>query len=314
MNELPSEGGEYVFHESIVDSEDLLSAGELVAGGLIDQFLASFSHLQWVQRDFFALPYSEALMVGWSAFAEEAVRAASTPEIPPRTAHRNEIAPRDVLGRIGEAITQCEMVTVLPAGTEIYRARVHGIGTVPRGAANLGAPRPEDATLANRMSPAGQPMFYGALDEETSVVETFTPEKDKTVTIGRFTISEDIAVIDLAQIPRIPSLFDEERRHARRPLMFLREFSEKVSEPIPRDGREDLNYLPTQLVTKYFRTTYKPLQASPVMGLMYRSSQNERPCVALFVGNGDAIDRAGRSVADKHLLTLESQQTPTTLT
>ena len=159
------------------------------------------------------------------------------------------------------------------------------------------------------LSPAGRPMFYGALDEETSVVETFIEEEGYTVTTGAFTLSKEIAVLDLTEIPAVPSLFDEQKRHARRPLMFLRAFAEEVSKPIQRDGGECLEYVPTQRVTEYFRTKYEPLNASVLTGLMYRSSRNGRPCVVLFVGNGDAIDRAARTPTDRHLLTLESQST-----
>ncbi len=309
-NELPSDGGEYVFAEAIIDSDELLASHvPLISDGLIEDFMDSFAHLDWVRREFFALPQDEALMEGWKAFVRESIRAQATPERPPEEIYGSDIQPQELLDRLGTAVTQADVVRFLPAGMTIYRTRVHPIGSVVSGAAALGAPTPELATLPNRMSPAGRPMFYGALDEETSVVETLIEEEGYTVTTGAFTLSKEIAVLDLTEIPAVSSLFDEQKRHARRPLMFLRAFAEEVSRPIQRDGGECLEYVPTQRVTEYFRTKYEPLSASVLTGLTYRSSRNGRPCVVLFVGNGDAIDRAARNPTDGHLLTLESQYT-----
>lgn len=309
-DELPYDGGEYVFAEEIIDSDDLLASHvPLISDGLIEQFMDSFADLEWVRRGFFALPEDEALMEGWKAFTRESIRAQATPELPPEEIYGSDIRPEELLDRLGTAVTRADLVRFLPAGTTIYRTRVHPFGSVVSGAAALGAPAPEQATLPNRMSPAGQPMFYGALDEETSVKETFIEEEGYTVTTGAFTLSKEIAVLDLTEIPAVPSLFDEQRRHARRPLMFLRAFAEEMSRPIQRDGGECLDYVPTQRVTEYFRTEYEPLDASALTGLMYRSSRNGHPCVVLFVGNRDAVDRDARTPSDRHLLTLESQHT-----
>ena len=310
VNELPHDGGEYVFGEMIVDSDELLASEiPLNSEGLIEQFIDSFSHLEWVRRDFFALPDDEALMAGWKEFAQESIRARATPEQPPEETYGSEIPPHELLEHLGVAVAQAGVVSRIPAGTAIYRTRVHRKDEVISGAAALGAPPPEQATLPNRMSPAGQPTFYGAFDEETCIAETFIQEEEHTVTTGTFTLSEEIAVLDLTKFPALPSLFDEQGRHARRPLMFLRAFADEISRPIPRDGGECFDYIPTQLVIEYFRTKYEPLSGSALMGLIYPSSRNGHPCVVLFAGNGDAIDRASRTPADSHLLTLESQQT-----
>lgn len=308
VNELPYEDREYVFGTMIIDSDDLLASEvPLISDGLIEQFTDSFSDLYWVKRDFFVLHDDEALMVGWDDFAREAIRATATPERPV-TAPRAEIPPHELLDRVGTAATEAGAVRVLSAGTVIYRARVHRIGESIRGAAALGAPPAAQATLANRMSPAGQSMFYGALDEETSVAETLIQDGVHTSTVGVFTLSDEITVLDLTELPPVPSLFDEERRHTRRPLMFVHAFAEEISNPVPRDGGEFVEYIPTQQLTEYFRTKYEPLDGSALMGIVYRSSRNGRPCIVLFVGNGDAIDRADRAPGDTHLLTLESQQ------
>src|SRR5712692_1043203 len=76
-----------------------------------------------------------------------------------------------MLDEIGDAVEEVELVRELPAGTRFFRGRV-GPKTKPyRSARKLGPP-PQGRTIANRMSPAGIPMFYGALDEFTAIAET----------------------------------------------------------------------------------------------------------------------------------------------
>ncbi len=66
-------------------------------------------------------------------------------------------------------------------------------------------------------------------------------------------------MIDLAALPEIPSIFDEARRHLRPPLRFLHEFSWRISAPVRTAARteaEMVEYVPTQIVSEYFRTTF----------------------------------------------------------
>jgi hypothetical protein len=47
-----------------------------------------------------------------------------------------------------------------------------------------------------------------------------------------------------------PSLFDEQRRHLRAGLSFLHDFAADLAKPIEKDGREHIEYVPTQIVTE----------------------------------------------------------------
>lgn len=171
-NELPSDGGEYVFNESIVSSDELLH--ELDIGldqdDLVDDFIESVSDLAWVRRDFFALPYDEALGVGWAAFVEEVTTRSRYLFLSSEDAHGGDISVGEVLEHLGSAINSAELITYIPDGTHLYRARPHSIDKPGLGAKALGAPPPEEARTSNRMSPAGIAMFYGAFDIDCVVV------------------------------------------------------------------------------------------------------------------------------------------------
>lgn len=66
----------------------------------------------------------------------------------------------------------------------------------------------------------------------------------------------------------MPSLFDKKNRYARDVIRFLNKFSVKVSSPIERDGREHTEYVPTQMLSEYFRHIFKYKKHS-IDGILY---------------------------------------------
>jgi hypothetical protein len=91
----------------------------------------------------------------------------------------------------------------------------------------------------------------------------------------------------------VPSIFDAERRHLQPVIRFLREFSELVSEPVTtpaRSEQEVVAYVPTQIVSEYFRTIFAR-EYPPVLGLIYQSARRDHgvSCV-LFVSRDGCVD------------------------
>jgi hypothetical protein len=161
-----------------------------------------------------------------------------------------------MLRKLGELIIEAGLIRELDTGTLIYRARPHALGVVFDRAADLGT-APQEDSFANRMSPAGIPLFYGAFDADTAMREAWAgPAAGKElVSVGRFANSEPLPVIDLASIPEIPSIFDKDHRYLRPPLWFLYEFSERISAPVRKAARSEsemIAYVPTQIVSEYF--------------------------------------------------------------
>ncbi|UQA95891.1 RES family NAD+ phosphorylase [Streptomyces halobius] len=73
-----------------------------------------------------------------------------------------------ILDRVGELVHEPGLITPLLAGYRICRAQSHKEPTVSGAASRLDTAPREFAAQANRMSPAGIPMFYGAQDPETA--------------------------------------------------------------------------------------------------------------------------------------------------
>jgi len=170
-------------------------------------------------------------------------------------------------------------------GQLFYRARVHAPDIDVGSAKRLGPPPKNRARFSNRMSPAGISMFYGALDRETAIEEVVDPTRPgegKHITSGAFHSPGHLTLLDLRGTSELPSRFDPDAGYLRAPLLFLRDFAEDLAKPVQKDGREHIEYVPTQVLTEYFQRRAD--------GILYRSARKEGGtcCVVfmpLFFGN-----------------------------
>jgi hypothetical protein len=204
----------------------------------------------------------------------------------------DDFSPGDFLWLLGEIVTTMGLVRELPAGTTLYRARVDNPEKVFRTATELGTPSREATLFSNRMSPAGIPMFYGAFKDSTAIDETYDPKRGRNVviTVGEFQTARKLPIVDLTRMPSTPSIFDEDRRESRAKIIFLHDFVEDLQKPITKDGREHIDYVPTQVVTEYFRHLYKNPDHGRVMGILYPSARNSETCCVLFLTNEQCCD------------------------
>jgi hypothetical protein len=269
--------------------------------------LRAFDDQFWCEASPFQLRPEEALAAGWEEFAKT-VRERSRylfllrPDEDAKYRGREEIEPARMLDALGRALETAGLVKVLPPGQEIWRARVHAQNESVECARDLG-PAP-GAPYSNRMSPAGIEMFYGTFDAATAS-EEIRGQVDATrpiVTIGRFTLSGEMPVLDLVDLPEVPSLYDVDGRPRRAPLLFLRSFVRDISTPVKPEALEHVEYVPTQIVTEFVRDLLQP-EGTRLLGLLYPSSRREGgTCVALFLRNEDCRDAAVKGAVTPHLL------------
>ncbi|KAA0081236.1 RES domain-containing protein [Mycolicibacterium sp. P9-64] len=146
-------------------------------------------------------------------------------------------------------------------------------------ASDIGPPPPEKAA-ANRMSPAGISMFYGGTDRATAIAEAGAHAAHRYVATGEFTPTREIRLIDLTNLPEPPSIFDESNHRELFVLRFMQRFIDDLTLPVELDGREHIDYVPTQVFTEYFRYAFP----DRVDGLMFPSAQGPGNNVALFFG------------------------------
>ncbi|MDH4081302.1 MAG: HEPN-associated N-terminal domain-containing protein [Nitrospira sp.] len=311
-NSLPVEGGEYVF--STMDIDDVLDeiGWPTQSDSVADEIREAFSGRAWVQKNFFGLPEDDQLRYGWDDFVEAVKYRTRYLFAMPFTDESqlglDDIPPHKMLEKIGNVIDNVGLIREVKAGTKWLRARIHDPRESYSTASELGTVPRDKAVYSNRMSPAGIPMFYGAMNEVTAIAETYLPkaERKAVATVATFKTAHDMDMLDLTNLPTMPSAFDEDSRHLRPAIGFLEDFVEELTRPITKDGREHIEYVPTQIVTEYFRHVFKTPSGKPVRGILYHSSHiDEGICCVLFLENENCCETTpGWKVDEKNCLGL----------
>ncbi len=271
---------------------------------------------EWCQRDPYGLPEEETLILSWEDFEEKVKHETryvflknTENDIPD---YRSDMIPvHKMLDRLSEELSYLEdegLVKLLAVGETIYRARIHDSKKRYETAKDLGTAPADKAKYSNRMSPAGIPMFYGAFDSDTPIEEIVNDgdnNSGKCASIGVFSFKKPLRLLDLTLNYEFPSIFDENRRHLRSTIIFIRAFVHDLSKPIKKDGMEHIEYVPTQVFTEYIRNIYKDVNGNSVIGILYPSSKKETGiCCVLFVENNQCCDPG--NVSNSHYLQLES--------
>jgi len=243
---------------------------------------------QWVKRNFIALRRHEALILGWSKFSQLIIAQQTGERIVWPTQddlEPGEIAPQNILQEIGKLAKAVSIDPILPAGSHFWRARRHNLSDSVTTAAELGS-APAGSAMSNRMSRAGVSMFYGSVERSTAIAEA--RESKPYVTVGRFETARNLRIIDLTRLPQVPSIYDRERRELRPAIRFFKSFGEAIKKPVkPGNATE---YLPTQLVTEFFRDEYRTSNGEPVLGILYPSAQGPGSCCVLFFDSAGCTD------------------------
>ncbi|KUH73660.1 hypothetical protein AU184_07270 [Mycolicibacterium novocastrense] len=165
----------------------------------------------------------------------------------------------------------------------LFRGRMFTLepNVADHSASTLG-PAPADVATANRMSPAGISMFYGASDNATAVAEIGVHSSDSWAVVGEFTAARELRVVDLSTLPDLPSIFDDDERaqSTYHSILFLRQFVRDLTLPVVLDGREHIDYVPTQVLTEYLRYSF-PFR---IDGLKFPSAHGHGHNFVIFYG------------------------------
>ncbi len=271
----------------------------------------AFAASEWCKRGYYGLDRYEGLKFGWDGFVEQVkhrTRYLFLQEFGRGDEHHpNYISPGNMLDAIGALFRDHNLFRSIPSGTELVRARVVEVGERPSTAEELGTVCREKAKLPNRMSPAGIPVFYAGLDEETAVLETYEPSRTEPceIALAHFRNERALCVLDLTRMPELPSQFDPENRDKRMPLVFLHSFERDLTRPVARDDGAHTEYVPTQVVTEYVRHRLTTPDGMRVDGILYRSSRDRnRIAVVLFAEDKHCGPRPREPLVPEPLLTL----------
>ena len=104
--------------------------------------------------------------------------------------------------------------------------------------------------------------------------------------------SDLAALLDLTDIPAIPGLFEYDPECGQyasgRALTFLHHVAEQISQPVARDDRVHIEYVPTQVVTEFLRSRVR-WQRAGLDGIKYNSSAHPGHAAYAFFVNQDHV-------------------------
>jgi hypothetical protein len=257
---------------------------------LFEDIESHFSCSIWCDKDWILLTPFQRKSFAWKRFKEVVTHsrrftfwtAFDDSEI---EGHPDNLPAAQMLAEIAEAIVCADCFKDISTNTELWRVRIHGPDREFRIGSELCTPPTDAARYPNRMSPAGVPMFYGAADFDTAVLETFEPGKTtdaRYATGGVFRPCRTLKLLDLISIVEPPSMFAPNSDDLRNAVVFLNSFRDDLIQPVAKDGREHIDYVPTQVFSEFVRYELKHPQGQGLDGIIYPSSRNREPCYVIF--------------------------------
>lgn len=296
-NKLPCESAEggYI-GETWTTQEPLESHLELPNdedGTLMKALCDGLGDRAWCRRHPFSLTSDERLRFSWDEFCNLVKHRRHYFFLREEREDDELYSPLALLRELATWCERFDLVKTITAESlgPLYRARFQKPGEVLSTAADLGPPPDEKATMSHRMSPPGIVMFYVSDNAETALRET--AKSPGTFVTGEFRTLREAKILDLASVPPIPSIFesisDSLEYGPRSPAIFLNYFATELSKPIARDDRLHVEYIPTQVITEYFRTEFLH-DGGKIDGIRYRSARHSDHCsLVMFATQDDLV-------------------------
>lgn len=296
INEIPYDSEEGGYMAPISDTWDIIDDLDITEDNNVkEKIVNSIQNESWVKNGYYSGSESEIFLNAWDNF-KNIVKYKRRYTFLSKTNDYAIINSSNFLNELinyTERLSPIKIIKVFGETERIYRARIDK--EYYQNAKNLGSPGIDNAK-ANRMSPAGIPMFYGAFDKETCVKEIICPNKtreENKISIGIFQPVRNLCFLDLSMLSSIPmpSIFDIANQRTIHPLKFFSEFSKDIAKDTGHDNSKNLEYIPTQIITEFFRYEYKTKDGNSIDGIIYESSKNKghQSCV-IFCENDQVYD------------------------
>ncbi|UIN30637.1 RES domain-containing protein [Microbacterium binotii] len=190
------------------------------------------------------------------------------------------------------AYVESDLVVELEAGTTLYRGRMTDDARRLRAnidqepSSELGSAPPHLAE-AGRLSPQGIGMFYAADELRTAVAEIALHSAYDEAVVGGFKTTQVYRILDFTRpMSKLPSIFATDPDSRRRWMFtrFKKHFTDMISAAVPLDGRQAVDYTPTQVVAEWLRYVPK----ARIHGIAWPShvTGGKGKNVMLFLGPG----------------------------
>jgi hypothetical protein len=314
-NGLSYESAEGGYLGNIYDTRELLTEeiGLNADESVIEEIVNTIYQDTWTEAEFYSETYSDHLSYSWDAFSnlvKYKVRYLFNDILVDPDEYSISHKPFEILKHIGEFIKELDLILTIPDNSElfsrhttIFRARQHKASVDVSKCKDIGTP-PNELATANRFSAEGIAIFYGSSEAETAINEVIDKkDKEDFISIGEFQVQKKLTLVDLRNI-RIVGFFDTENIRLREPSLFLRNFVSIISKKLNRKSNRRIEYIPSQIVTEYFRHILPSTLHKKIDGIIYRSSlDSDKDCYAIFADQTECSDEGEEN--ERTILTLK---------
>jgi hypothetical protein len=256
-------------------------------GQLLNALVGEIGDDVWCEYDWLALEPDESLESSWESFCSlvKHDRRFFFHDLEAgQRGHPDERSPAQFLNELGSHIDRQGLIRQEPERFCLYRARVRDAGEQHTTPTALGPPPSSLATQSNRMNPPGISMFYAADNPALATAET----RGQSVSIGTFQTTRPIHILDLANMPEVPGFFSSAERMRIFTLSFLTKFAELIIQPVLRNDRTQIDYIPTQVFTEFLRDF--PFEDGKIDGVRYRSATGHAGANIVLFATPDNVE------------------------
>lgn len=269
-------------------------------GSLFDAIGSEVDDNTWCRKHPYSLDNVEEAQWSWELFCRIVKHERRFFFLDSKDEHDEVLSPKELLEKIlDDAEKVGLLIAYAPGALTLHRVRFQEPSARYVTPADLGPP--PEAKQSNRMSPAGVVMFYANDTVETALRETASSRGPGTYAVATFVATRPLVVLNLAQLPPIPSIFEQVsdtlEYDPRKTLQFLPEVAIAISQLVPRDGREHVEYVPTQVVTEFVRSR----QQNPIDGIQYTSAVDGGNSFVLFADQSNLVPIAGATEEEQWL-------------
>lgn len=239
-----------------------------------------FEDNMWIKKDPFELWWNEEKERQWNEFSENVKHLRRYTFW--TALHDDAGYKEDILIDLKDCICNSKKIfSSLPIGTLIYRTRSLNHKLDDRFGFKDITSAPAESAGQCRMSPAGVSMFYGAFDKETAIEESIKSKVEICLVVGEFSTIRELNVVDLMKLPNNMSIWMDNWQG----YSFLKAFHKDITQPLHTDGKEEIEYVPSQIFTEYLRWMFKDKSGKNIDGLIYQSSKTKKANIVLFCDN-----------------------------
>lgn len=192
-----------------------------------------------------------------------------------------DMPPYKILDIIARNVRRLRLLTHIKKDTVVFRARKQAKGLDFRPSKETMDAPPSKYAHSNRMSPAGIRLFYGGSLESTAIKEINYDAAKEDCYVSRWIVSQDVLLLDFSKnIDRI-SVFDKNNLRDLAIKDFFVQFLIDINKPITSSSQDtielqrkkELEYVPSQVVSEFFRCVYSLRKKIKLSGICYKSNK-----------------------------------------